>query len=142
MDNLVALSLMVVAVAIMAAAMMWITSVIGPKSTNATKEQPFETGEAPLKIMKGHIPVKFYLVALLFVVFDVELTFLFPWAIVFRELGWQGFVSMSMFPRHVISDSGLCMEKRSILMEQVMEAADRAHVDKVLAGDGFFTTKL
>ena len=97
MDNLVALSLMVLAVAILAGAMIFITSVIGPKSTNPIKEEPFETGETPFRIVKGHIPVKFYLVALIFVVFDVELTYLFPWAIVFRELGWQAFVSMSMF---------------------------------------------
>ncbi len=61
------------------------------------KEEPFETGFPPFLIVKSHIPVKFYLVALLFVVFDVELTFLFPWGIVFRELGWAGFISMTIF---------------------------------------------
>lgn len=97
MENLVALTLMVLAVAGLAGAMIFLNAIIGPKSTNPTKELPFETGEAPFRIMKSHIPVKFYLVALLFVVFDVELTYLFPWAIVFRELGWPGLVSMSMF---------------------------------------------
>src|SRR5262245_28073545 len=97
MENLVALSLMVIAVGTMAAVMIWLTSVIGPKSTNPIKEAPFETGEAPFTIVRSHIPVKFYLVALLFVVFDVELTYLFPWAIVFRELGIAAFVSMSIF---------------------------------------------
>jgi len=97
MDNLIALSLMVIVVGAMAAAMMWITSVLGPKSTNAMKEEPFETGYPPFKIKKSHVPVKFYLVALLFVVFDVELTFLFPWALVYRQLGLQAFVSMTIF---------------------------------------------
>src|SRR5262245_36814290 len=97
MENLVALSLMVAAVGFLAAAMIWLNAVIGPKSTNPIKEEPFETGESPIRIVKSHIPVKFYLVALLFVVFDVELTYLFPWAIVFRQLGWPAFVSMTMF---------------------------------------------
>ncbi|HSP05582.1 MAG TPA: NADH-quinone oxidoreductase subunit A [Acidobacteriota bacterium] len=97
MENLVALSLMVAAVAVLAVVMIWLNAVIGPKSTNPIKEQPFETGETPIHIMKSHIPVKFYLVALIFVVFDVELTYLFPWAIVFRELGLAAFVSMSIF---------------------------------------------
>lgn len=88
---------MVLMVGGLAAAMIWITSVLGPKSTSPMKEEPFETGMAPFKIMKSHVPVKFYLVALLFVVFDVELTFLFPWAIVYRQLGWPGLLSMSIF---------------------------------------------
>ena len=97
MENLVALSLMVEAVAGLAVVMIWLNAIIGPKSTNPVKELPFETGEIPIRIMASHIPVKFYLVALIFVVFDVELTYLFPWAIVFRELGLAAFVSMSIF---------------------------------------------
>lgn len=97
MENLVALTLMVLAIAGLAGAMIWLNAIIGPKSTNPVKELPFETGEAPIRILKSHIPVKFYLVALLFVVFDVELTYLFPWAVVFRELGWPAFISMSLF---------------------------------------------
>ena len=76
---------------------IWLSQILGPKSTSAIKEEPFETGMKPIRIMRGHVTVKFYLVALLFVVFDVELTFLFPWAIVFRELGWMAFVSMVLF---------------------------------------------
>lgn len=97
MENLVALSLMVVAVAGLAVVMIWLNYVIGPKSTNAIKEQPFETGEQPIRIVSSHIPVKFYLVALIFVVFDVELTYLFPWAVIFREMGWSAFISMTIF---------------------------------------------
>jgi NADH-quinone oxidoreductase subunit A len=87
MNNLIALSLMALVVGGLAALVIWITTVLGPKSMSAVKSQPFEMGEVPFRIVKGHIPVQFYLVALLFVVFDVELTFLFPWALIFRELG-------------------------------------------------------
>jgi NADH-quinone oxidoreductase subunit A len=97
MNNLVALSLMALIVGGLAGLVIWITSVLGPKSMTPVKAKPFEMGEEPFRIVKGHIPVQFYLVALLFVVFDVELTFLFPWALVFRELGMQAFISMGIF---------------------------------------------
>jgi NADH-quinone oxidoreductase subunit A len=97
MTNLIALSIMFVFVAVLAAAMILLTTWLGPKSRNIVKDIPFETGMAPYEVIKSHIPVKFYLVALLFVVFDVELTFLFPWALIFREVGLQAFVSMTLF---------------------------------------------
>ena len=97
MDDYVALSLMALIVAGLVGVIIWLSQILGPKSTSPMKEEPFETGERTFGIMKSHIPVKFYLVALLFVVFDVELTFLFPWGIVFRQLGWSGFISMTMF---------------------------------------------
>ena len=97
MTNLIALSLMVLVVGALVATVMWLTSVLGPKSHNPTKDRPFEMGMVPFKVLHSQIPVKFYLVALLFVVFDVELTFLFPWAIVFRQLGWPAFISMILF---------------------------------------------
>ncbi len=58
---------------------------------------PFESGVFPHEIVRGRYPVKFFLVALLFILFDVELVFLFPWAIVFRDLGFGAFVSMLVF---------------------------------------------
>jgi NADH-quinone oxidoreductase subunit A len=96
-QSLIALGLMFLIVVGLVGAILFLTSTLGPKSTNPIKDQPFETGYAPIKVVKGRIPVKFYLVALLFVVFDVELTFLFPWALVFRELGKTAFISMSIF---------------------------------------------
>lgn len=97
MQDYIALTLMAVIVGGLVAVIIWLSQVLGPKSTNPIKEEPFETGVKPFRVVQGHIPVKFYLVALLFVVFDVELTFLFPWAVVFRELGWMAFISMVLF---------------------------------------------
>jgi NADH-quinone oxidoreductase subunit A len=97
MDNLIAISLMAIVCGGLVAVAIWLTSVLGPKSSSPAKSEPFEMGEKPFRITKGHIPIQFYLIALLFVVFDVELTFLFPWALVFRQLGWQAFVSMGIF---------------------------------------------
>ena len=97
MDNLIAISLMAVFCGGLVLAAIWITSVLGPKSSSSVKSEPFEMGELPFRILKGHVPIQFYLIALMFVVFDVELTFLFPWALVFRQLGWQAFISMGIF---------------------------------------------
>jgi NADH-quinone oxidoreductase subunit A len=73
------------------------TSVLGPKLRFSEKDEPFECGEHPLVSPYQRFPIKFYLVAVLFILFDVELVFLFPWAVVFRELGWFGFIEMTLF---------------------------------------------
>lgn len=70
---------------------------LGPRRRGQVHDLPFETGMVPERIVRGRFSVKFFLVALLFVLFDIELIFLFPWAVVYRELGWFGFVEMLIF---------------------------------------------
>ena len=70
---------------------------LGPKRPNPVKAEPFECGETPFSLPEGKLPVRFYLVAMLFVLFDVELVFFFPWAVVYRELGILGFFEMMVF---------------------------------------------
>ena len=74
-----------------------LSSILGPKRPNPAKAEPFECGEKPFALPEGRLPVRFYLVAMLFVLFDVELVFFFPWAVVYRELGLFGFVEMTVF---------------------------------------------
>ena len=70
---------------------------LGPRKPNAVKAQPFECGVDPIALPAGRLPVHFYIMAMLFVVFDVELVFLFPWAVVLKQLGWFGLVDMAVF---------------------------------------------
>jgi len=63
----------------------------------AEKQEPFECGERQIVSPRQRYAVKFYLVAILFVVFDVEAVFFYAWGALFRELGWFGFVSMAIF---------------------------------------------
>ncbi|MBI4523866.1 MAG: NADH-quinone oxidoreductase subunit A [Deltaproteobacteria bacterium] len=70
---------------------------IGPKKTNPAKEEPFESGNPPRGDARIRFPVKFYLVAMLFLIFDIEVVFLYPWAILFRRLGIFGLVEMGIF---------------------------------------------
>ena len=70
---------------------------LGPYRPTAIKGEPFECGNPSAGTGRKRFSVRFYLVALLFLVFDVEVAFLFPWAAVFGELGWFGFVEMLIF---------------------------------------------
>lgn len=70
---------------------------LGPRNRTATKLDTFECGNEPSGPAWGRFSVKFYLTAILFIVFDVEVVFLYPWAVVFRELGWPGFAAMAVF---------------------------------------------
>ena len=78
-------------------AFLILSSVLGPKKPSAAKDEPFECGERPFELPAGHSVIKFYLVGMLFILFDVELVFLFPWAVVAKSLGWYGFIEMAVF---------------------------------------------
>ena len=77
--------------------LLGLSSWLGPKRHNPVKDVPFECGWAPTDLPGDRRTVKFYLIAILFVLFDIEIVFLFPWATVFRELGAAGFFSMATF---------------------------------------------
>ena len=79
------------------AAFIFLATVLGPKKPSAAKSETFECGETPLSLPSGRFSVKFYLVGMLFILFDVELIFLFPWAVVYRKLGLFGFYEMLLF---------------------------------------------
>lgn len=70
---------------------------LGPKKTNPIKEIPFECGSPFLQEEINPVPIKYYLVAFLFLLFDIEVVFFFPWALVFRQLGVQGLIIMGSY---------------------------------------------
>jgi NADH-quinone oxidoreductase subunit A len=73
------------------------TTVFGPKAPSEAKNQPYESGSETQGGRHVRPSVKFYLTAILFVVFDIEAVFLYPWAGMFRDLGWFGLVEMFAF---------------------------------------------
>ena len=74
------------------------SAILGPKRPSAIKSTIFEAGSEPSPgSARQRFAVKFYVVALLFIVFDVETVFLYPWAVDFRVLGWFGYVEMLVF---------------------------------------------
>jgi len=76
-----------------------IAPIVGPKRYNRAKLEAYECGiePAPQPIGGGRFPVKFYLTAMLFIIFDIETIFLYPWAMSFDALGLFGFVEMVLF---------------------------------------------
>ena len=70
---------------------------IGPKNPTPEKMLPFECGSESTGARSIKPSVKFYLTAILFVVFDIEAVFIYPWAVQFRPLGWTGFTTMASF---------------------------------------------
>ena len=88
----------ILAIAILlAGAMMFIQIRVGPKREFAEKQEPFESGERQITSPRQRFAVKFYLVAILFVVFDVEAIYFYPWGATFREVGLPGLVAMGLF---------------------------------------------
>jgi NADH-quinone oxidoreductase subunit A len=69
----------------------------GPKNPTDVKLSIYESGMEPVKSARERISVKYYMVTMLFIVFDIEVVFLYPWAVNFRELGLFGFVEMLIF---------------------------------------------
>ena len=78
-------------------AMVVLASTLGKKKPSAVKSAPFECGMDPISLPGGKMAIKFYLTAILFILFDVELVFLYPWAVIYRQLGMVGLVEMSVF---------------------------------------------
>lgn len=77
--------------------MMGLTHFFGPKRNTEDKLQNFESGIEAVGNARQPMAVKYFLVAILFVLFDVEIIFFYPYAVNFRDLGWQGFGAVAMF---------------------------------------------
>jgi NADH-quinone oxidoreductase subunit A len=83
--------------AVFAVASMIAARLLAPKRPTPAKVMPYESGIVPEKAPRDRFSVKFYVVAMLFIVFDIEAIFLFPWAVTFRQLGLFGLVEMVIF---------------------------------------------
>lgn len=80
-----------------AAGMIGASFVLGKRLRNKVKDSPYECGMAPVGTARERFSVKFYLVAMIFILFDVEVVFLYPWAVVFDQLDLYGFIVMFLF---------------------------------------------
>jgi NADH-quinone oxidoreductase subunit A len=69
----------------------------GPKHPTEVKLSPYESGMEPVRGARERVSIKYYMVAMLFLIFDIEVVFLYPWAVNFRSLGISGFVEMLIF---------------------------------------------
>lgn len=97
MEQYVPVLIALILAGVVSGAMVFASTLFGPRQHSAVKDEPFECGNPPSGSAWGRFSVKFYLVAILFIVFDLEVVFLYPWAVVFRRLGLFGFVEMLVF---------------------------------------------
>ncbi|GIW43460.1 MAG: NADH-quinone oxidoreductase subunit A [Candidatus Binatia bacterium] len=79
------------------AVMVSLGRLLGPRVETPAKGEAFECGNPPSGSAWGRFPVKFYMTAIIFIIFDIEVVFLYPWAVLFDRLGWFGFAEMLVF---------------------------------------------
>ena len=77
--------------------LLGIPSLIAPKRMSFIKMEPFECGKDPVALPEGRFAIKFSTIAIFFILIDIELLFIWPWAMLYRRLGWFGFVEMLVF---------------------------------------------
>ena len=87
----------------LAAGLLTASYLLGKRVRNKVKDMPYESGIVPTGDARQRFSVKFYLVAMLFILFDIEAIFLYPWVVVFRDLRMAGFVEMLIFVVFILS---------------------------------------
>ncbi|HZV13278.1 MAG TPA: NADH-quinone oxidoreductase subunit A, partial [Candidatus Kapabacteria bacterium] len=96
-SNYIPLFLMVAAAIGFAIVTLKAKEILGPKHPTKEKLSTYESGMQPVRTARDRVSVKYYMVAMLFILFDIEVVFLYPWAVEYKELGWFGFSEMAMF---------------------------------------------
>lgn len=91
------LALYALVVLVVIGAMVFLSSWLGEKRPGVEKQRAYESGIIPTGAARLHNPVPFYMVAIFFLLFDVEGVFIFSWAVASRELGWAGWLQISFF---------------------------------------------
>ena len=101
MSDYTGIMILVAVAAVLCGAMVTLSWVLGPKKVTPYKQSPYECGVAPLGDAKERFPIKFYLVAIVFILFDIEVVFLWPWMTVFRtaprEFAVASFISFALY---------------------------------------------
>ena len=96
-DSLLGILFLIILAAGCAVVMLLLSTILGPKSFTEKKDDPFECGTIGSGSANERFGVKFYLVAMIFILFDIETVFIYPWVVNARELGWHGFSAMLLF---------------------------------------------
>src|SRR5690349_13593155 len=93
----VAIAFMIVLATLVALIAIWLGTLFGPRKQSEAKAMSYESGMNPYGPGTRRMPIRFYLIAVLFILFDIEVIFFLPWAIVFRQLGLFGLIEMAVF---------------------------------------------
>ena len=83
--------------AVVAGALIGLPALLAPRRLSSVKAAPFECGKDPIAVSEGRFAIKFSTIAIFFIIIDIELLFIWPWAMLYRSLGWFGFMEMLVF---------------------------------------------
>ncbi|GMV52700.1 MAG: NAD(P)H-quinone oxidoreductase subunit 3, chloroplastic [Chlorobi bacterium] len=97
LENYLPLIVMIAVGLIFGLSNIFLAQWLGPRRTTRSKLTTYESGMEPIKTARERFTIKFYLVAMMFILFDIEIIFMYPWAVQFRELGMNGFIAMILF---------------------------------------------
>jgi len=106
--------LQVVFAAMVAAAMLGASAILGKRGRTRVTDTPYECGIEPVGSARERFSVKFYLVAMIFILFDIETVFLYPWAVVYRELRLFAFIEMLIFILLILSGFFYILKKGAL----------------------------
>lgn len=96
-SNYLAILIFLVVAIGMAVAIIILSYLLGPRKLNPEKLMPYECGMDPIGSARRRFSIKFFVVAMLFIIFDIEAVFLYPWAVIFKDLKFFGFIEMAIF---------------------------------------------
>jgi NADH-quinone oxidoreductase subunit A len=99
--------------AAMAAFILFLNSVIGPKLRTRKKLEVYESGVPLVDASRKRVSIQFFVIAMIFILFDVEIAFVYPWALVFRAAGWPLFVEMFVFLAILVVGYAYIWKKRA-----------------------------
>jgi NADH-quinone oxidoreductase subunit A len=97
LENYLPVLVFIVVGLVIGSVMMGLGFILGPRKPDSAKLSPYECGFEAFEDSRMKFDVRYYLVAILFIIFDLEIAFLFPWAVVLREIGMFGFLAMMLF---------------------------------------------
>lgn len=115
MSQYLPIAILVLVAAALSVIVLFISRILGPHKPTTKKLAPYESGMSPIGPAIRRLPVKFYLVAVLFILFDIEVVFLLPYAVVIRELGVYGLIAAGIFV--VVVTIGLLYEWKKGALE-------------------------
>jgi NADH-quinone oxidoreductase subunit A len=117
LQSYVPLALVFALALVLGLTLVGLAALLGPRRPSPVKSAPFECGSDPIGDSRDRFGVKFYLIALLFVVFDIEAVFIYPWAVQVRELGWSGYATMAVFAATLVAGLAYVWKKGALNWE-------------------------
>ena len=97
LENYIPIGIMIVFAIVFGVIMSKASEWFGPHNPTESKLSTYESGMQPVRTARERVSVKYYMVAMLFILFDIEVVFLYPWAANFRSLGMSGYIEMIVF---------------------------------------------